>query len=210
MKKLTLITVLLFILALSYGQDTVRIIHANYTTVFSKSNHYPVLVSWWLTKAKVSCATPLKRNNTFCADPLLPTETDLSKDYLKSGYDKGHNCPCDDNLCQSDQVERECFYFSNMAPQFHKFNAGSWERLETTCRNIAKQYDSIHIWCGSIGIAKKIGRVSVPVQMWKVVYIKSQKAYKAYLFNNSIDDSGNKTPEVPLNQIEKLTNFKFN
>jgi hypothetical protein len=32
--------------------DTVRIVHKNYTTVFSKSLHYPILVEWWDTKRK--------------------------------------------------------------------------------------------------------------------------------------------------------------
>jgi endonuclease G len=166
---------------------------------------------WWDTKAKVKCMQPLKRNNTFAPDPLLPDETNLAKDYLKSGFDKGHNDPCDDNLCQTDQVQRECFYFSNMAAQYHAFNAGSWENLEKITRNIASTVDSVYVRCGSIGELKMIGRVYVPTQMWKVLYIKAQHTYRAFLFNNTIDDSGNgkNGNEVPVATIIKLTGFKF-
>ena len=63
------------------SQDTVRISHTNYTTVFSKSKKYPVLVEWWATKAKIGCPTPLKRKDNFKPDPKLPKETDLLNDY---------------------------------------------------------------------------------------------------------------------------------
>lgn len=210
MKKLALLFLVL-ISVTCYGQDTIRIKHTNYTTIFSTKLKYPIEVSWWLTKSMVTCALPEKRNNTFCADPLLSSETNLSKDYVNSGFDKGHNCPADDNLCQTDLVQRECFYFSNMSPQYHKTNAGSWENLERLCRTLAKANDSIHVWCGSIGIAKRIGRVAVPAQQWKVIYIKKLKQYRAYIFNNSPTDDGNgkNGTEVTVSQITKLTNFRF-
>jgi len=68
--KFTLLLTLFFFS--SFSQDTVRIIHQNYTTVFSKSKKYPVLVEWWITKDEVGCRTPLKRKDTFKPDPKLP------------------------------------------------------------------------------------------------------------------------------------------
>ena len=208
MKKLLLI---LFVLNsfLGYSQDTVRITHTNYSTVFSVSKHYPVKVDWWLTKAKVSCDNPRDRVNNFAADPLLPGETNLNSDYAYSGYDRGHMCDDRDNLCQGDKVQSECFYFSNMAPQFHSLNAGSWKRLEGECRVRALRYDSIHIWAGSVGEVKKIGRVSVPSQCWKVLFIKKTGEYHAYIFQNTKDDSGNTEPETTLDSIKVLTGLSF-
>ena len=50
MKRLLLIFALL-ISTLSYAQvDTVRLNHQTYSTVFSKSLRYPVVVEWWVTK----------------------------------------------------------------------------------------------------------------------------------------------------------------
>ena len=61
MKKIQLVLVLLFISFISIAQDVVVLKHTNYTTHFSKSKKYPVMVEWWETRAKVGCATPLPR-----------------------------------------------------------------------------------------------------------------------------------------------------
>ena len=210
MKKLFLFKLLLLISITTFSQDTVRIKHINYTTVFSKSKRYPVLVEWWLTKSMVSCLTPLKRKDNFKPDPQLPKETDIASDYVGSGTDRGHMCPAADNLCQTQEVQNECFYFSNMAAQYHSLNAGDWKSVETWAREMAQKYDSIHIWCGNIGILKKIGSVSVPKECWKLVYIKKTKEWYGFLFdNNTNKPTGIHSHEVTKNIIEKETGFKF-
>lgn len=201
---------LILISSLSFSQDTIRIKHTNYTTVFSKTKHYPVLVEWWTTKSMVGCDKPLKRKDNFKPDPLLPKETDLLKDYIGSGTDRGHMMPAADNLCQTPQVQDECFYFSNMSAQYHSLNAGDWKSLETLTRQFATQHDSIKVWCGNIGEIKKIGKVSVPKQCWKVVYIKKTNEWKSYLFDNTTNKpDGIENNLVKLEVIEKLTGFKF-
>ena len=192
------------------SQDTVRISHTNYTTVFSKSKKYPVLVEWWATKAKIGCPTPLKRKDNFKTDPKLPKETDLLNDYKNSGFDRGHMMPAADNLCQTPQVQDECFYFSNMSAQYHSLNAGDWKSVEVWTRDMAIKYDSIHVWSGNIGEMKKIGTVSVPTECWKVVYIKKTKEYFAFMFDNkNIKQTGMKSHEVAVEAISKTTGFKF-
>lgn len=194
----------------TYSQDTVRLVHTNYISVFDKSKKYPVLVEWWTTKAKVNCLTPLKRKDNFKPDPKLPNETDIAQDYVGSGKDRGHMMPAADNLCQTQQVQDESFYFSNMSAQFHRLNAGDWKSLETFVRNEAKIKDSIRVWAGNLGEIQKIGRVSVPKQCWKVIYIKNEKKYRGFLFENDMSSpNGFEDNEVPVEQIEKLTGFKF-
>jgi endonuclease G len=201
---------LLFTCQVTLGQDTVRVVHSNYTSVFSKSKKYPVLVEWWLTSKKVNCQTPLKRKDNFQPDPKLKTETDIAKYYVGSGYDRGHMMPAADNLCQTQLEQNECFYFSNMAPQHHVLNAGDWKSLEMWSREIAKSHDSIHIWAGNIGEVKKIGLVSVPEICWKLIYIKKTKQWLGYVFYNKQEKQvGIKAREVSKSAIEKLTGFKF-
>lgn len=191
-------------------QDTVRINHINYSTVFSKSKHYPVLVEWWLTSSKISCSSPLKRKDNFKPDPKLPVETDILKDYVNSGTDRGHMCPAAENLCQTQEVQDECFYLSNIVPQYHSLNAGDWKSVEVWERDMAKQYDSIHIWCGNIGEIKKIGVVSVPKECWKLIYIKKTNEWFGYLFdNNTNKPTGIYSHKVTKEVIEKETGFKF-
>jgi len=209
MKKLfTLILVLTFGLNL-FGQDVVILKHQNYTSHFSKSKKYPVMVQWETTSAMVGCPTPLKRKDNFKPDPQLPTETNIGADYVKSGYDRGHVMPAADNLCQTSEIQDECFYFSNMIPQTHRLNAGDWKSLETATRDWAMISTKVRVWSGAIGEEKKIGSISVPTQCWKVVEIGGKKT--AYLFNNDLSNpDGFANNEVPVSQIEKLTGFKFN
>jgi endonuclease G len=210
MKKVLSLVTLLVISVTLFAQDVVVLKHTNYTTHFSKSKKYPVMVEWLETKAKVACEKPLARKDNFKPDPLLPTETDLAADYVKSGYDRGHLMPAKSNQCQTQAVQDECFYFSNMAAQTHRLNAGDWKSLETLTREIASKEDSVHIWAGNVGEIKRVGKVAVPKQCWKVVYVKKSNEWLAYLFENDLSNpDGINNNKVDLVDIEKLTGLKF-
>lgn len=210
MKKLFLIFVL-FISTLSYAQlDTIRIKHKNYVTVFDKNLKYPILVEWWVTTAKVSCAKPIPRKSRFIPDPLLPEHTNLTRDYVNSGTDRGHMTPAADNQCLGEIVMTECFYFSNVAPQYAALNRGDWKTLEIAVRKFALEKDSIKVWAGNVGVLKRIGRVAVPTHCWKVIYIKKTGTWKAYIFANTTKSAdGIENNEVTVAAVEKLTGFKF-
>jgi endonuclease G len=192
------------------AQDTVRLVHKEYISVFSKSLKYPVLVEWWVTKQKVSCTSPIKRQDKFVPDPLLTAHTDLANDYVGAGFDRGHMAPAADNQCSGQDAMVESFYFSNMTPQYGQLNRGDWKTLEMQTRELAKSLDSIKVWTGSVGERKKIGRVSVPEKCWKVIYVKNKKEWKAYIFNNDQSKAdGIENNKVDIKEVEKLTNFKF-
>jgi len=214
MKKITkklFIFVSLVLMGISLqAQDVVVIKHTNYTTHYSKSKMYPVMVEWWLTKSMISCPTPLKRKDNFKPDPKLVKETDIAKDYVGSGTDRGHMMPAAENLCQTPAIQDECFYFSNMAAQYHRLNAGDWKSLETLTREIAAKQDSVHIWAGNVGEIKRIGKVAVPKQCWKVVYTKKTNEWLFFLFENDLSNpDGINNNKVLREDIEKLTGFKF-
>jgi len=213
MKKLLLLTTLLFAFVVTFSQDLITIKHTNYTTTFSKSKKYPVEVEWWITKAKVGCEKPLARKDNFKPDPQLPNETNLGADYVGSGTDRGHNMPAAENQCQTPAVQDECFYFSNMTAQYHSLNAGDWKSVEVLERDLAKTNDSVHVWCGSVGVAKTIGanKVAVPTQCWKVIYVKKTKEYLAFIFNNTTDKpTGVNSHKVTVADVIKLSGIKLN
>ena len=214
MKKITkklFIFVSLVLMGISLqAQDIVVLKHTNYTSHYSKSKYYPVMVEWWVTRAKVSCDKPLARKDNFKPDPLLPNETNLLVDYKGSGTDRGHMMPAAENLCQTPAIQDEFFYFSNMAAQYHSLNAGDWKSVESMEREWAQKDDSVHVWCGNIGVAKKIGKVSVPKECWKVIYFVKTKEWMAFLFNNDKSKpDGIYNNLVDKEYIEKLTGFKF-
>ena len=192
-----------------HAQDVVTLKHKAYTTYYSKSKHYPVKVEWWITKASLTCDVKVKRGDKFIPDPLLPAETNLQTDYTGAGFDRGHNMPAADASC--DQVaNEESFYFSNMTAQYPSLNRGDWKTLEMLSRETALKYDSVRVWAGSVGVAKKIGTTSVPTQCWKVIYIVKTKEWMAFVFNNTTDKAdGISNNKVAVVDVEKLTHLKF-
>lgn len=205
--------ILIFLFSFLFVQnksDLITIKHSNYTTTFSKSKNYPVKVEWWVTKKNLICEKPLKRENSFKADPKLDWDTKFNDDYLNSGYDRGHMCPAADNLCLSKTVLDESFYFTNISPQQHSLNSGDWLNLEDHTRDLARKHDSIFVISGNIGEIKKIKTVSVPEFCWKVIFIKKTKTWEAYLFtNNKSKPNGIIDNKVSLKEIEQLSGFKF-
>lgn len=200
----------LFLIGGTEKQDIVSLKHVNYTSTFSISKKYPIMVEWWITKSMVSCEKPLKRKDNFKPDPLLNEHTNLLKDYINSGLDRGHMMPAADNLCQSQLIQDECFYFSNISPQYSNLNSGDWKSLESMIRNEAKIKDSIHVWSGNIGETRRIGRVAVPKQCWKVIYIKKENKWLAYLFDNDTSrPDGIENNKTTVEEISKLTGFVF-
>lgn len=191
------------------AQDTVTIHHKAYATTFSKSKGYPVKVEWWLTKASLTCPVKVKRGDKFIPDPQLAAETDLQSSYTGQGFDRGHNFPAADASCDQTANE-ESFYFSNMTAQYPALNRGDWKELEMMIRDAALKEDSIHVWCGSVGEIKKIGKVSVPKQCWKVIYTKKTGEWLAFLFDNDQTKAdGLKNNEVELGVVEQISGFKF-
>jgi endonuclease G len=210
MKKVLLLVTLLVISVTLFAQDVVVLKHTNYTSHFSKSKRYPTVVEWWETRAKIGCPNPLPRKDNFKPDPLLPIETNIGQDYVNSGYDRGHLMPAKSNQCQTQSVQDECFYYSNMVAQTHRLNAGDWKSLETLTREYAVKEDSVHIWAGNIGEIKRIGKVAVPKQCWKVIHFKKSNEWMYFVFeNDQSKPDGIHNNEVTKEDIEKLTGLKF-
>ena len=86
------------------SQSIVVLKHDFYVTSFDTIKLYPIMVQWWDTKNMLTCPIRLKRGNKFTPDPLLPKYTDLDKNYIGSGYDRGHNMDAFDNECPDGQL----------------------------------------------------------------------------------------------------------
>ncbi|RYE55647.1 MAG: hypothetical protein EOP48_09770 [Sphingobacteriales bacterium] len=182
-----LLILFLLIWNIGYSQDTVTIKHTRYTTTFDTVLKYPVLVHW-VVRAADLCdkkdANRVERSKaTFKPDPLLKKYTNLQKYYTKNPgkYQRGHNMNAADNSCNIQQM-KECFYFSNMTPQTKELNEDVWGDLEDDTRKLAKQYDSVEVWCGSYAFKEKMGAVTVPLFCWKILKYNGKKV--AYIFPN--------------------------
>jgi endonuclease G len=198
------------IYAQAVSNDTITIKHKSYTTAFSKSKRFSIVVKYWLTKAMLSCQQRIKRTNKFRPDPLLPDYTNLGKDYRKSGYDRGHNMAAADCGCDLTGIA-ESFYYSNICPQTRALNRGRWKSLEQYIRRFAQTYDSVLVWCGAVASSgNQIGKVNVPDYCWKIIYIKRLGAVEAYSFKNDTADTEIiENYRVPLDSIRRLSGLFF-
>jgi len=200
MKKL--LVFLLLALPLQ-AQDTVRVKHGNYESVFSVSKRYPVLVEWTVTRSKLECKNPAKRTDRFLPDPNIKKESNIDADYVKSGFDRGHISPAADARCNEKHMA-ESFYFTNMAPQYPGLNRGQWKNLEEWTRILAVENDSVIVKAGCVGEAQKMNRVAVPTHCWKVIRVKNQT--EAYVFPNVPERSKSfEMHKVSLDSVKSLT-----
>ena len=191
------------------AQDTVRIQHKNYVTVFSKSRKYPVFVEWWVTKKKLTCSTPVKRQDKFEPDPELYSDSNVGTSYFSSGFDRGHIYPAADARCNITSMQ-ESFYFTNMAPQYPGLNRGQWKSLEEWTREQALIHDSIKVSAGCVGNKQKVKTITVPTYCWKVVRIVKNNTLIGFVFPNQPEKTVSfEQHKVSLDSIKKLTKFTF-
>lgn len=209
MKNFILLFLAAFLVLEGTSQNTVLLKHKQYEAEFDTILKYPKKVYWVLTQKDLTCVKKYPRTDKFIPDPLMRRHTDLDKDYANSGYDRGHNFPAADGGCDSTSM-RESFFFSNMTAQHPTVNRGDWKSLEEFTRELAVKNDSVKVWAGSWGEQKKIGRVSVPTDCWKVIYIvKSKEWFAFHFYNTKSGRVGIKGREVELAFIEQQTGYKF-
>jgi endonuclease G len=189
------------------AQDTVRVKHANYQSVFSRSLRYPILVEWSTTRRELQCSIPARRTDKFLPDPYLQKDSDINNDYIRSGFDRGHISPAGDSRCNQRDMD-ESFYYTNMAPQYPGLNRGQWKNLEEWTRILAVENDSLNIMAGCIGEAGRINRVAIPTHCWKVIKVKNE--VHAYVFPNVPQRTATlQQHKVSLDSIRILTKLKL-
>ena len=185
--------------------------HIGYSVSYNLSFRQANWVAYQLTKSETS--NLFERENKFVADPLIPG-TDLSLDYEKSGYDRGHLAPAAD-MGYSKITMAESFYYSNMSPQVPGFNRGIWKQLEEQTRNWAIEYDSLYIVVGPIfsDSMKVIGphQVAVPNSYYKVILDnhKGQEKMIGFVMNNESSKNSLQSFVVSVDSVEVLTGFDF-
>ncbi len=92
------------------------------------------------------------RKDDFKADPEVAVSPIL-KDYVKSGFSRGHLCPSADRL-GSQEVNNQTFFLTNMQPQYQRHNAGLWSRLEALVREYATNEDRTGAHCDTLYVVK--------------------------------------------------------
>lgn len=188
--------------------DEIITSHLAYRTCYKSEWNIPIWVAYELTKNELD--GPFKRSNKFKPDPDVPGGTCNTKDYTKSGFDRGHMAPAAD-MTWDEQAMMECFYMSNICPQAPELNRGIWKTLEESIREWAQNGHSLFIVMGPIVETKPhdyIGlehKVLVPDAFYKAVVdtVGTGKAIGFYFRNTKYSDALS-NHAMSIDEIEKL------
>jgi endonuclease G len=148
----------------------------SFVVSYSPLKRVPNWVAWRLDRSYLG---HVRRKNDFRPDPALPSELYhvTERDYLHSGYDRGHMCPSADRE-DTPEDNSTTFVFTNMEPQLHELNAGPWEKLEKYERERAARPGAVlYIVAGGIFSSPfpTIGQgVAVPAANFKIVVVLSE------------------------------------
>ena len=184
-----------------------------YTVSYNIQTKEPNWVAWYLSSDRVS--GDADRNGVeFTEDEEVPEPRATTWDYYRSHFDRGHQCPAGDNKWNQDAMNQS-FLLTNICPQNPKLNKYEWNRLESQCRDWAKEYGGVYIACGPIyapNSKKTIGehKVKVPTAFFKVVLCMTgtPKAI-GFIYQNTGDKQDYRQCVRTVDEIEQLTGYDF-
>ena len=205
---------------MTFGDQMMR----NYSFWYDLENRVSLWVAYPLCKGMEKGTS---RSDKWDFDPIVPRryQGDASRSY--SGYDRGHQIPSADRLCNA-AANEQTFYYTNITPQNSNFNQGIWETLEAQVRGQVSSCDTLYIVTGCLlrksaedaiqYVKDAQGRdVAVPAVYYKVVL-----KYKAGTANGGYSAIGfwlenrsygseviQRAYAYSVDEIEKRTGFDF-
>ena len=164
-------------------------------------------------------------------DADLPATYQWAEDpYKYSGYDHGHICASADRQ-RAKEANYQTFYITNMQPQFNKFNAGLWEKMEGDVRTWANLADTLYVCKGGTIDKKenileyisrnshqqsKVNNKHIPVPRYFFMAVLSRKGTTwnalGYWVENLNEDHTNDTRKnyaISIDKLEQLTGLDF-
>lgn len=182
----------------AFGQRVDTVIRKPvYTSYFSYDVKSPLYVVYYLHKGGGSCS---RQKLSFVKEYRSAT----NKDYLKSGYDRGHLVNAEDFAFDCEK-EKCTFSYYNCIPQHPRLNRGSWKSWEATIRK-ESQKDILKIYTGAIYGKQSIGSgVGVPEYCWKIVYnTRTKLIMHALLFRN---DATQAVERITTSQLKQRLGY---
>lgn len=152
----------------------------------------------------------IKKRPRFYTEKNLPKQyRSTSKDYVNSGYDRGHLAN-DADFDYSEKALRKTYTMANIIPQAPKVNRKTWIKAEKYERTVALELGSVTVINGVVYSSnpKRIGKngVAVPDAFWKIIYNDEKKFKKCFYYKNDLDvivrQDRLKSHQVDCDQLE--------
>ena len=190
--------------------------YAAMTVNFNYSYKVPNCVSYVLTSDMIDITNgpnaEHRRNYKFYADPSVRGCPEWYE-YRGSGYDRGHMAPAND-MRWSRQSMSDCFLMTNICPQDHDLNGGSWNKLELKIHDWAKRHGKIIVATGPIfnGNSRRIGQnndIVVPAGFFKVVLDPGRNRAIGFIYENHEGGGGVARHACSVDEVERITGHDF-
>lgn len=186
--------------------------YQSYSASYNKDWKIPNWVAYSLDANKLSGKK--QRHYNFKPEPLLLDDSVSTKDYLESGYVRGHMAPAGD-MKWSETAMENCFYLCNICPQTSVLNCGLWFELEMNVREWAKK-DTIFVCCGPI-VSKHPefikNKIAIPDAFFKVICKKRENDWVGlgFIFSNTNDNLSESIFDYAksIDEIEHITGHDF-
>ena len=190
--------------------------YAAMTVNFNTEYRVPNCVSYVLTNEMVKITdgpdAQLRRNYKFNSDPSVKGCPEWWE-YKQSGFDRGHMAPAND-MRWSRQSMNDCFLMTNICPQDHNLNGGSWNKLELKIHSWAHTNGTLIVATGPIfnGNSKRIGQnnnIVVPSGFFKVVLDPNHNKAIGFIYDNHEGGGGVKRHACSVDEVEHITGHDF-
>jgi endonuclease G, mitochondrial len=176
-----------------------------------------------LTRDSLSRSGELASRHVFKEDKDLPYHVRSSlKDYLNSGFDRGH-LVCAADQRSNEQAYADTFYLSNISPQVPEFNRNYWLKLEKYVRSLTNSHAKVTVYTGPLFLPKvtKSGKkfvtyqvigenmVAVPTHYFKIIFTPMHQ--EAFIVPNK--DISATEPlskfQVSVEKVQRLAGLHF-
>ncbi|HBI42926.1 MAG TPA: hypothetical protein DDY78_08725 [Planctomycetales bacterium] len=153
-----------------------------FALAYNNAKGTPNWVSWRVVPADLGNAPRFP----FVPDDTLPPgfKIVVTKDYVGSGFDRGHMCPHSDRA-SDEEASKATFVLTNIVPQSSANNQKGWAQFEDYCRSLVlRDGKELYVVCGPQGQGGEGKRghedfidghkITVPARTWKVVMVLNQ------------------------------------
>lgn len=188
--------------------------HKYFVVSYNKEMRIANYVSYELTKEQVA-KSPAERDDRFFPDPQLKKlgiDPILKKDYVKTGFDRGHLANSED-FAFSQVANDETFVMSNMTPQSPDLNRKSWRLLELRVRKWACGEEKIRIVTGPVlepGLKKLRAGVAIPNKFFKAVLDETPpKKTICFIYNQTDATDVYKDRVMSVKDCERQIGFQL-
>ncbi|KAI8384703.1 uncharacterized protein BYT42DRAFT_563383 [Radiomyces spectabilis] len=134
------------------------LVRSAYTAKFDRRDRIPRWVGEHLTAESLKASPEVDRHKAnFREDDAVAALFHAHlRDYIGSGYDRGHMAPAADAMMSQEAMD-ETFLLSNIAPQVGVgFNRHYWAYVEDFCRQLTLNFTDVFVYTGPLFLPQPI------------------------------------------------------